>query len=373
MDRPAARPRIILCLDLDAFFASVELADNPRLDDPAHPLAVGSPDPRRGVISTASYAARAYGVKAGMSTAEALRRCPSLKVVVPRHDRYSEVSDVVFDICRRVTERVEPTSIDEGFLDATTLLARNQDPAVLAAELRRVIRAETGLVATIGIGTGKRIAKIACDRAKPDGILEIEPGAERQYLAPLPVRVISGVGPKTEAILAENGISTCKQLAATPADHLRRWFGPGGAWMRDAAAGIDDDPVEPNRARRSVSAEITLEEDSADPAALAAVAAGLADEVARRLTGEGLFARGITLKLRDADFKTITRAAGIADGSDDPAVLAAAAEALIAKEAKGKRYRLVGLAATHLAAGEQLTLFAPDEVARAAPPAAPGA
>lgn len=357
MERPTPRPRIILCLDLDAFFASVEIADNPRLDDPQHPLAVGSPDPRRGVISTASYAARAYGIKAGMSTAEALRRCPALKVVVPRHDRYSEVSDVVFDICRRVTEKVEPTSIDEGFIDATDLLARNQDPAVLAAELRRVIRAETGLTATIGIGTGKRIAKIACDRAKPDGILEIEAGAEREYLAPLPVRVISGIGPKTEAVLHENEIRSCADLAATSPDHLRRWFGPGGAWMRDAAAGIDEEPVEPNRARRSVSAEITLEEDNADPAALVAVAAGLAEEITRRLAGEGLFARGLTLKLRDADFKTITRAAGIADGSDNPAVLAAAAEALITKEARGKRYRLVGLAATHLVAGEQLTLF----------------
>jgi DNA polymerase-4 len=357
MELPPPRPRIILCLDLDAFFASVEIADNPKLDDPAHPLAVGSPDPRRGVISTASYAARAFGVKAGMSTAEALRRCPDLKVVVPRHDRYSEVSDIVFDICRRVTPEVEPTSVDEGFLDATRVLAPGQDPSILAAELRRVIKAETGLVASIGIGSGKRIAKIACDQSKPDGILEIERGAERQFLAPLPVSVISGVGPKTAAVLAEQGIRLCRELAATDPSHLIRWFGPKAGWMRDAAAGIDEDPVESNRARRSLSAEITLEEDAADPATLAAVAAGLADEIGRRLAAEGLFARGVTLKLKDADFRTITRAASVPDGSDDPALIAAAVEPLIAKEAKGKRYRLVGLAATHLVAGEQLTLF----------------
>lgn len=357
MELPTPRPRIILCLDLDAFFASVEAADDPRLNNPERPLAVGSPDPRRGVISTASYAARAYGVKAGMSTAEALRRCEDLKIVVPRHDRYAEVSDIVFDICRRVTDLVEPTSVDEGFIDATKLLGAGQDPFLLAAELRRVIRAETGLAASIGIGANKRIAKIACDRAKPDGILAIERGDERAFLAPLPISVISGVGPKTAALLVEQGIRSCAELAATPADHLVRWFGPKAGWMRDAAAGIDDDPVEPNRARRSVSAEITLEEDSADPAVLSAVAAGLAEEVARRLSGEGLYARGITVKLKDADFRTITRAAGISDGSDDPALLAAAAEAVITKEAKGKAYRLVGIAATHLVPGEQLTLF----------------
>lgn len=362
MEIPAPRPRIILCLDLDAFFASVEIADNPRLDDPAHPLAVGSPDPRRGVISTASYAARVFGVKSGMSTAEALRRCPALKVVVPRHDRYQQVSDTIFDICRRVTPKVEPTSVDEGFLDATDLLARDQDPAVLAAELRRVIKAETGLTATIGIGAGKRIAKIACDRAKPDGILEIEAGAEAQYLAPLPAGVISGVGPKTAAILLTNGIRTCADLAATPPTHLIRWFGPKGNWMALAAAGIDDEPVEPNRARRTMSAELTLEEDVADPESLIAVAAGLADEIARRLRGEGLFARGLTLKLRDGDFKTITRAAGISDGSDEAELIAATAAALITREARGKTYRLVGLAATHLAPGEQLTLFAAGEI-----------
>jgi DNA polymerase-4 len=256
-----------------------------------------------------------------------------------------------------VTPLVEPTSVDEGFLDATKLLAVGQDPSVLAVEIRRVIKAETGLTASIGIGANKRIAKIACDRAKPDGILTVERGSERDFLAPLSVAVISGVGPKTEALLAEQGIRHCHELAATDPGHLVRWFGPKAGWMASAAAGLDEDPVEPNRARRSMSAEITLEEDTADPIALAAVAAGLADEVARRLVGEGLFARGLTLKLKDADFRIVTRAAGIADGSDDPALLAATAEALIGKEAKGKRYRLVGLAATHLVPGEQLTLF----------------
>ena len=366
MTSPARR--VVLCLDLDAFFASVEIADDPALADPRRPLAVGSPDPHRGVISTASYAARAYGVRSGMSTAEALRRCPALRVVPTRHERYAEASEQVFAILRRVTDQIEPASVDEAYLDATGVLAPGQEPAVLAAELRRVIKAETRLTASIGIGAGKRMAKIACDRAKPDGILTIPAGTERAFLAPLPVSVISGVGPKTTAVLASNAITTCAELAATDPSHLRRWFGPKGAWMRDAAAGIDLDPVTPHRGQRSVGAEMTMETNTAATEALEALLAALAADVARRLERAGLFARGVTLKLRDADFRTITRSASIPDGTADAEVLLAAGCELLAREAGSRVFRLVGLTATGLAEGEQLRLFA-REVSFGAPPA----
>lgn len=365
---PRRAPRTIFCLDLDAFFASVEILDDPQLDDPQHPIAVGSPDPRRGVISTASYAARRFGVRSGMPTVEALRRCPHLHIVPPRHERYAELSARVFAICRALSPQLEITSIDEGFLDVSAYLGPSAEARQLAAELRTTIQQQTGIAASIGIGSGKRIAKIACDRAKPDGILEIPRGAEREFLAPLPVGVISGIGPKTSVALAAQGIRRCRDLATTDAGHLMRWFGPGAAWMRAAAAGIDEDPVEPLRPARSISAESTIADDSADVERIGALVVDLADELARRLRADGRVARGVTLKLKDSDFRTITRAAKIRDGSDDPAVIAAAVAPLLRREASGRRFRLVGLAATHLVDGEQLTLFGrtPTELPAAA-------
>ena len=365
---PRRGPRTIFCLDLDAFFASAEILDDPRLDDPRHPLAVGSPDPRRGVISTASYAARRFGVHSGMSTAEALRRCPSLRIVAPRHARYAELSERVFALCRAVSQDLEITSIDEGFLDASAQISHPDDPRRLAEALRAQIRGEIGIAASIGIGSGKRMAKIACDRAKPDGVVEIPWGAEREFLAALPVSVISGIGPKTSAALAAHGIRRCRDLATTDPGHLIRWFGPRAAWMRAAAAGIDEDPLEPLRPTRSISVESTIADDSADVGHIATVVADLADELARRLRADGRVARGVTLKLKDSDFRTITRAAKIRDGSDDPAVIAGAVAPLLRREVRGRRVRLVGLSATHLGGGEQLTLFGrtPTELPAAA-------
>jgi DNA polymerase-4 len=358
-------PRTILHADLDAFFASVEQLDNPRLR--GKPVVVGGAPEARGVVAAASYEARRFGVHSAMPMSRALRLCPQAERLSPRFDRYAEVSRQVMAIFREVTPLVEPLSLDEAFLDASESViggAARGGPAELASRLKRRIKEETGLTVSIGVGTNKTVAKIASDRGKPDGLVVVAPGDEASFLAPMPVRSLWGVGPKAEEALAEMGISTIGELARADAAALAARFGVRGQWFHRTANGLDDQPVETEHERKSVGAETTFPRDLRDGEELRQILSTVAQDVARRLREKGLRARTVVLKLRYSDFRTITRQTRLAEGVDGAEQLAAAAAALLEKTARpDDRFRLLGIHGTSLqtgddsASGEQLRLW----------------
>ena len=357
-------PRTILHADLDAFYASVEQMDNPRLR--GRPVVVGGPPEARGVVAAASYEARRFGVRSAMPMSRALRLCPQAVQVSPRFDRYAEVSRQVMAIFRDVTPLVEPLSLDEAFLDASESAiggAAHGGPYGLARELKRRVKDETGLTVSIGVGTNKTVAKIASDREKPDGLVVVPPGQEASFLGPMPVRSLWGVGPKAEEALAEMRIRTIGELARADVAALTVRFGVRGQWFHRMANGLDDRPVETEHERKSVGAETTFPRDLSDGPELRQVLGGVAWDVARRLRDKGVKARTVVLKLRYSDFRTITRQASLAEGADSAEQLAAAAGALLEKTARaGDRFRLLGIHGTNLqasdsASGGQLRLW----------------
>ncbi len=363
-----ARPRTILHVDMDAFYASVEQLDRPECR--GRPVVVGA-DPRggrgRGVGAACSYEARAVGIHSALPIGRAWQRCPDAVFLRPRMDRYAEISRRVFAVFGRYTDRVEPLSIDEAFLDLTGT-ERLLGPARAAARrLKDEIRREVGLVASVGLAPNKFLAKVASDLDKPDGFVVVRPGEEAAFLAPLPVRRLWGVGPRTAAALERLGMRSVGDLARWRRDDLRARFGELGDRVWALSRGIDDRPVEPGGAPRSVGAEHTFEEDATDPDAVRRTLLRLADKVAARLRRAGRVAGGVTLKLRDGRFRTVTRAARLAAPTDVGADLYAAALGLLGAVPSwrtGRPVRLVGIAATRLAprtaaAGGQLDLFAP--------------
>ncbi|MEE8346278.1 MAG: DNA polymerase IV, partial [Dehalococcoidia bacterium] len=272
--------RTILHADMDAFYASVEQHDNPRLR--GKPVVVGGPPESRGVVAAASYEARRFGVRSATPMSRALRLCPQAVRVSPRFDRYGEVSRQVMAIFRDVTPLVEPLSLDEAFLDATEQAAAHGGPdaaSALAREIKRRVRKETGLTVSIGGGTNKTVAKIASDMGKPDGLVMVPAGEEASFLAPLPVRSLWGVGPKAEETLAEMGIRTVGELAKTDETTLTARFGVRGDWFRRMAGGLDDRPVETRSERKSVGAETTFPRDLTDGAELRRILDEVAEDV----------------------------------------------------------------------------------------------
>jgi DNA polymerase-4 len=340
-------PRTILHADLDAFYASVEQLDNPRLR--GRPVVVGGSPEARGVVAAASYEARRFGVRSAMPMSRALRLCPQAVRVSPRFDRYREVSRQVMAILRNVTPLVEPLSLDEAFLDATEQVAAYGGPYGLAREIKRRVKEVTGLTVSIGGGTNKTVAKIASDMEKPDGLVVVPPGKEASFLAPLPVRSLWGVGPKTEETLAEMGIRTIGELARADAAALSARFGVRGGWFSRMASGLDDRPVETQYERKSVGAETTFPRDLADGPELRRILNEVAHHVAGRLREKRVKARTVVLKLRYSDFRTITRQSSLADAVDGAPELAATAGALLDKTARpGDRFRLLGIHGTNL-------------------------
>ena len=350
---PAARS--ILHVDLDAFFASVEIHDNPALA--GKPVAVGYGDGQRGVICAASYEARAFGVRAAISTRLARARCPQLILVEPRHDRYSEVSHQVMQLLDAWSPIIEQVSIDEAYLDlaGTTQLHGNADR--VARELKRTIKGETGLTISVGGGASKLVAKIASGASKPDGLLIIPPGDQAAWLSTRPVSEIPGIGPVAQSTLRELGITLCGQLAAAPDDHLLRRFGPHGPDLKLLARGEDNSPVDTGDARKSLGRETTLDEDIADPHVLETLLLDLVESVAYSLRQERLLARTVTLKLKDTEFQSITRQVKLPQPSNLSGPIFQAARALLAKAAQGEPYRLIGAAASDFTSDEQLGLF----------------
>ena len=255
--------RQILHADFDAFYASVEQLDNPGLR--GKPVAVGGSSEGRGVVAAASYEARRYGVRSAMPMRTALQRCPDLIRVDARFGRYAEVSRRVMDIFRDITPLVEPLSMDEAYLDVTDSVTPERSPEVIARALKERVKWELGLTISVGAGASKSVAKIASDLDKPDGLTVVPPGTEAEFLAPLPVGTLPGVGPKTQERLKVEGVITIGDLAALGDDWLLRTLGRNGGYMKRLALGQDDRPVQTERDTKSVSSETTLARDTGDP------------------------------------------------------------------------------------------------------------
>ena len=249
------------------------------------------------------------------------------------------------DIFHEITDLVEPLSLDEAYLDVTALVTTELAPAGIAADLRARVKAETGLTVSVGVATSKSVAKVASDMNKPDGLTIVPPGTERQFLAPLDIGKLWGIGPKTSERLVREGVRTIGDLAARPEEWFLRRFGKNGHFFRSLAMGIDDRPVSVSRERKSVSAETTLATDTGDPEALIELVERLSSRVAKQLAGKGLQGRTVKLKLRLSDFSTFTRQTTLPYPDDSPDGIAAAALELLRHELahEGRRYRLVGV------------------------------
>ncbi len=333
--------------DLDAFYASVEQLDGPELR--GRPVLVGAPPEARGVVAAASYEARRFGIRSAMPMSRALRLCPQAVQVAPRFERYGEVSRQVMTIFREVTPLVEALSLDEAFLDVSEQVAARGGPEALAREIKRRVMEETGLTASMGVGTNKTVAKIASEMGKPDGLVVVPLGEEASFLAPLPVRSLWGVGPKAEEALSEIGIRTIGELAQADAGALSARFGVRGEWFHRMANGQDDRSLETEQERKSVGAETTFPRDLTDGPELRQILGRVAGDVARRLQKQGVKARTVVLKLRYSDFRTITRQTRLAQAVDSAPELVAAAGSLLDKSARaGQHFRLLGIHGTTL-------------------------
>jgi DNA polymerase-4 len=331
---------------MDSFFVEVE-----RLDDPAlrgRPVAVGGSGPR-GVIASASYEAREHGVRSAQPTAIAIRHCPRLVVVPPSHAKYGEVSTRVFSTFRSITPLVEGLSLDEAFLDVGGLRRHYESPVAVADDVRSRLRAELGLPASVGIAAIKFVAKLASEAAKPDGVRLVRSKEQTLFLDDLPVTAMWGVGPATHAALTRLGVETVGDIASLPLTALVGAVGPSaGRHLHDLANGIDPRAVVPDSEAKSVSVEETYEHDLDSLALIETALLSHAQRLSSRLRRAGLRGRTITLKLRYADFTTITRSHTSGSGVDGARQLYRIATELLATRDRPDPVRLLGLGAGSL-------------------------
>jgi DNA polymerase-4 len=358
----------ILHVDMDAFFASVEVRRRPELR--GRPVVVGGGT--RGVVAAASYEARRFGVRSAMPMSRALRLCPEAVVLPPDRAAYQAASAQVMPIFADVTPLVEPLSLDEAFLDvagAVRLLGR---PADIARHIRARVAAETGLTCSVGVAAVKFVAKLASARCKPDGLLVVPAADTVGFLQPLPVAALWGVGPATAAALTNRGIATIADLAATPLAVLRRAVGATAADHLSALArGHDPRAVEPDRVEKSISSDRTFEVDLTAAEEIGRELRRMADDVGRRLRQRELLARTVAVKVRFADFRTLTRARTLADWTDESATFAEVAVQLYAGlNLDRPRVRLLGVRADGLRPAA--TTGRQDELDFGADPAATG-
>jgi DNA polymerase IV len=354
----------VLHLDLDAFYAAVEQRDKPSLR--GRPVVVGGLGPR-GVVSTASYEARRYGVRSAMSMAEARRRCPHAAFLAGRFRAYHGTSEIVLAALRELSPLVEPLSLDEAFVDLAAGPPRDLSSAgvrVIADGLRRDIVELTRLTASVGAATSKLLAKIASEQAKPDGLVIVEPGTELDVLRPLPVRALWGVGPATASRLTRLGVRTVGDLDRITQSELVDLLGEAhGLSVYRLARADDPRPVSAERESKSVSVEDTFDRDIADPALLAALVGRLSTRVAARLGRAGLSGRTITLKVRLYDFTTLSRSLTLPAPTDDATVIKQLATRLLREVDTTGGIRLLGVGVSGLADWVQRDLFAdPDPV-----------
>jgi DNA polymerase-4 len=370
-----ASPRIVGHLDLDAFFAAVEELERPELA--AQPLVVGGDPHGRGVVATANYEARRYGIRSAMSCAEALRRCPHAVFVRPSKRLYSEHSRAVWAVVREVIPTVERTGMDEGYLDIGEVVTRFREAREIAEAVQAAVRGATSLSCSLGVGTCKVVAKVASDRRKPGGLTVVPPGREASFLAPFPVRLLPGVGPRADTRLRARRVETIGDLAALGDAELSQVL-PGkiGRLLRERARGIDPRPLETVTESVSIGHEETFARDVGDRGQLHAELRRMALSVGERLEATGQAARTITTKLRYPDFSIRSRSTTLAAGCADGARIGDLACGLLDRglaERPGA-LRLVGVSVSNLEDFQQLALASWPAAAPAgrspAPPAA---
>ncbi len=353
--------RVILHVDLDAFFAAVEQLDHPEWRGRAV-IVGGSPD-GRGVVSTASYEARRYGIRSAMPATRAARLAPADAVWVrPRFERYKTLSDQVFEIFRSVTPFVQPLSIDEAFLDVTPGRHDTEDPVDVAAGIARAV-SDLGITCSIGVATSKTVAKIASDFDKPCGITVVRAGEEATFLAPLPVEAMSGIGPKTASHLRSMGIATLGRLACLDEQTAHDLLGTHGEMLVRRAAGHDERGVHDREPVKSVSNEKTFDTDLRDAATVDDVVTTLSARVARRLRAKGIAGRTVQVKVRFSDFTTRTVRRTLTHPTDADSAIAPVAIELVRRVwSPGVGIRLLGVGVSGLdEANQQLGLFPADE------------
>jgi DNA polymerase-4 len=349
--------RILAHLDLDAFFAAVEELENPELRE--RPLVVGGDPHSRGVVSTANYAARKFGIHSAMSAAEALRRCPTAVFLRPRHALYRQYSRAVWDTVGEIVPRIERTGIDEGYLDLGTVAADFTRARAVASAIQTAVRGRTSLTCSLGVGTSKVVCKIASDRRKPGGITVVPPGTEAQFLAPLSVRLLPGVGPRAETRLRSAGVTTIGALAGLLDPELRLLLpGTTGPVLRDRARGVDPRDLDLELEPVSVSAEDTFSRDLTDRERLHEEVRRLAELVSERLRNSGLSGRTVTAKLRYGDFSIRTRSTTLPAAVDQAELIGEVACRLLDRGLRDRpgALRLVGVGVSGLSPYRQLSL-----------------
>lgn len=354
---------------MDSFFASVEIHDDPSLA--GRPVVVGGPAEKRGVVAAASYEARKFGIHSAMPMARAVLLCPDLVRVSPRGGRYKEVSDRVFTILREFSPLLEPLSLDEAFFDLTGAERLLGPPETIARNLKERIRGETGLTASVGIAPNKFVAKLASDHRKPDGLCIVPPEEVVSFVQALPIERMWGVGRKTLPHLTRHGIRTIGDLAALEPARVKDLFGLGALKMYELAWGRDDRPVVPDQDPQQVSHEITFARNQSSDDVLRGVLLGLCEQVAARLRRHDFQGKTITLKLRFADFRTITRRTTLGHYTADSGAIYEAALPLLeeGRNVTTLSIRLIGVGVSGLVEPGQipLSLFdAPADDTRAA-------
>lgn len=348
----------IIHLDMDAFYPAVEVLDNPELK--GKPVIVGGTS-GRGVVSSASYEARKFGVHSAQPMATAMRLCPRGIFLPVRMSRYAEVSDQVFEIFQRFTPLVEPLSIDEAFLDVSGSTRLFGSPVEIAKKIKEAVRRETGLTVSAGVAPSKFVSKIASDINKPDGLTVVAPDRVREFLDPLPIGKMWGVGKVTQEVLIRMGIRTFRDLSGVSIASLEKKFGKYGLRMHELSMGIDDREVVTHQEAKSIGREETYDEDIRDIDIAKKELLYLAGRVARRLRREGVQGKTVTLKVKYSDFVLKTRSVTLNKFTNDGAVLYQTACQLVEKTETGQRpVRLLGISVSQLSAGageQQLDLF----------------
>ncbi|HTE00047.1 MAG TPA: DNA polymerase IV [Mucilaginibacter sp.] len=356
--------RKIIHIDMDAFYASVEQRDNPELRGKA--LAVGgSPEGRGGVVATASYEARKFGVRSAMPSKQALQLCPEIIFVRPRFAVYKEVSQGIREIFRRYTDLIEPLSLDEAYLDVTKDKLGIGSAIDIAKQIKQAIKDELQLTASAGVSINKFVAKIASDMNKPDGLTFIGPSTIESFMEKLPVEKFFGVGKVTAEKMKKMGLFTGADLKTLPEDDMHRHFGKAGRFYYQICRGIDVREVQPNRETKSIGAEDTFAYDLTEIDEMYIELDKISKTVCNRLEHHGLKGRTITLKIKYSDFKQITRNHSMAQPVDDlPTVSETAKKLLLATEPDGKRIRLLGVTLSNFGeiAPKQRRVDHPDQL-----------